>query len=109
MELLDDRRTHVGYLLKDRVMDRYALRDAVRRVHAGEVVVDAALVEALLNRPAVPAALRVLSPRERNVLALMAEGAHRPGHRRAAGRVAEDGRHADPAYLRPPRDRRHTA
>ncbi|MGI5182898.1 response regulator transcription factor [Dactylosporangium sp. CA-152071] len=74
MELLDDGRTHVGYLLKDRVLDRSALRDAVRRVHDGEVVVDGSLVEAMLRRPAVPAALRVLSERERDVLALMAEG-----------------------------------
>ncbi len=74
MELLDDGRTHVGYLLKDRVMDRSTLRVAVRRVHAGDVVVDSALVDALLRKPAVPAALRVLSAREREVLALMAEG-----------------------------------
>jgi DNA-binding NarL/FixJ family response regulator len=70
-ELLQGGRTHVGYLLKDRVMDRSALLGAVWRVHAGEVAVDAALV---MEAPAVPAALAVLSERERQVLELMAQG-----------------------------------
>jgi DNA-binding NarL/FixJ family response regulator len=74
IELLDGGRTHVGYLLKDRVMDHAVLIAAVRRVHAGEVVVDPTLVDALLATAAVPAALAVLSAREREVLALMAEG-----------------------------------
>ncbi|WP_327001733.1 response regulator transcription factor [Dactylosporangium sp. NBC_01737] len=74
MELLDGGRTHVGYLLKDRVMQRATLIDAVRRVGAGEVVVDPALVELLLAAPAVPESLAVLSDREREVLVLMAEG-----------------------------------
>jgi DNA-binding NarL/FixJ family response regulator len=74
MELLDGNETHVGYLLKDRVLDRAALIAAVWRVHAGEVVVDSALVDALLSTPAVPSALAPLSDREREVLALMAEG-----------------------------------
>ena len=74
MELLDGGRTHVGYLLKERVMQRATLIDAVRRVSAGDVVVDPALVELLLAAPAVPEALSVLSDRERDVLVLMAEG-----------------------------------
>ena len=74
MELLDRSHTHIGYLLKDRVMDRSVLIAAVWRVHAGEVVLDPALVNALLETPAVPAALAPLSSRERQVLALMAEG-----------------------------------
>ena len=74
MELLDGSHTHVGYLLKDRVMDRSVLIAAVWRVHAGEVVVDSSLVNALLATPTVPAALAALSARERQVLALMAEG-----------------------------------
>jgi DNA-binding NarL/FixJ family response regulator len=74
MELLQGGRTHVGYLLKDRVLDRSALLAAVWRVHGGEVAVDSALVTALMDAPAVPAALAVLSDREREVLALMAEG-----------------------------------
>jgi DNA-binding NarL/FixJ family response regulator len=74
MELLDGAHSHVGYLLKDRVMRPAALIEAVRRVSAGDVVVDPALVELLLAAPAVPDALAVLSDRERDVLALMAEG-----------------------------------
>ena len=74
MELLHGGQTHVGYLLKDRVMERSTLLAAVWRVHAGEVVVDPALVHALMDAPSVPAALAVLSDRERQVLALMAEG-----------------------------------
>jgi DNA-binding NarL/FixJ family response regulator len=74
MELLQGGRTHVGYLLKDRVMERSTLLAAVWRVHGGEVVVDPALVHALMDAPSVPAALAVLSDRERQVLALMAEG-----------------------------------
>jgi DNA-binding NarL/FixJ family response regulator len=73
-ELLQGGRTHVGYLLKDRVLDRSALLGAVWRVHGGEVAVDSALVSGLMDAPAVPAALAGLSERERQVLALMAEG-----------------------------------
>jgi DNA-binding NarL/FixJ family response regulator len=74
MELLQGGRTRVGYLLKDRVLDHSALLGAVWRVHAGEVAVDAALVSLLMDAPTVPAALAGLSERERQVLALMAEG-----------------------------------
>ncbi|HZG91394.1 MAG TPA: response regulator transcription factor, partial [Pseudonocardia sp.] len=73
MELLAGGRTHVGYLLKDRVLEPEALVAAVRRVHSGEVVVDPGLVESLLTAPQLPPALQVLSTREREVLALMAE------------------------------------
>jgi DNA-binding NarL/FixJ family response regulator len=74
LELLAGSATHVGYLLKDRVLDRAALMAAVWRVCAGEVVVDKDLVASLLGAPRVPAALAMLSPREYEVLALMAEG-----------------------------------
>jgi serine/threonine-protein kinase len=74
MELLEGGRTHVGYLLKDRIMQRATLIDAISRIRDGEVVVDTTLIDALLAAPAVPAALAVLSEREREVLALMAEG-----------------------------------
>lgn len=74
VELLAGGRTHVGYLLKDRILDRSSLLAAVWRVCAGEVVVDPALVESLLNGARPPASLAKLSPREREVLALMAEG-----------------------------------
>lgn len=84
-ELLDGGPSRVGYLLKDRVMDRSTLLVAIRRIHAGEVVVDASLVDSLLRAPAVPAALSGLSDREREVLALMAEGLTDRG---IAGRLA---------------------
>lgn len=73
-ELVAGGRTHVGYLLKDRITDRSSLLAAVWRVHAGEVVVDPALVEALFNAARTPPSLTLLSDRERQVLALMAEG-----------------------------------
>lgn len=64
----------VGYLLKDRLLRVDELQDALARVNAGEVVIDPALVERLMveERPGNP--LDVLSPREREVLALVAEG-----------------------------------
>jgi DNA-binding NarL/FixJ family response regulator len=74
LELLAGEATHVGYLLKDRVLDRAALMAAIWRVLAGEVVVDHDLVTSLLVAPRVPVALAMLSAREYEVLALMAEG-----------------------------------
>jgi DNA-binding NarL/FixJ family response regulator len=73
-ELLADGNTHVGYLLKDALLDGDEVLTAVRRVGAGGVVVDAGLVSALLaaRRPGSP--LDKLSPRERDVIQLMAEG-----------------------------------
>ena len=63
-----------GYLLKDRVLDTQALLDALSRVAAGEVVVEEELVDRLLRRPRADDPLDVLTPREREVLALVAEG-----------------------------------
>jgi DNA-binding NarL/FixJ family response regulator len=62
----------VGYLLKDRVTDVTTFVDAVRRVASGETVVDPKIVKQLLARNSSP--MERLSPRERQVLALMAEG-----------------------------------
>jgi DNA-binding NarL/FixJ family response regulator len=64
----------VGYLLKDRILEPRQLTDAIARVVEGGVVVDPALVTQLLDRPRLPEPLDDLTPREREVLALMAEG-----------------------------------
>ncbi|WP_328630022.1 response regulator transcription factor [Streptomyces lycii] len=63
-----------GYLLKNRVADIGELTDAVKRVGAGETVVDPEVVARLMGRPRVAGGPDVLTPREREVLALMAEG-----------------------------------
>jgi len=62
----------VGYLLKDRIGDITEFVEAVDRVHAGQTVVDPEVVAQLLGRRRDP--LTRLTPREREVLALMAEG-----------------------------------
>jgi DNA-binding NarL/FixJ family response regulator len=74
MQLLHSRAQHVGYLLKDRIADLDTLTSALRRVHAGETVVDPALVTELLEMPRRTDPLEALTDRERQVLALVAEG-----------------------------------
>jgi DNA-binding NarL/FixJ family response regulator len=64
----------VGYLVKDRVQDADHLVAALRRVAAGEVVVDPDVVRRVLLRPRVDDSLDRLTAAERQVLALMAEG-----------------------------------
>lgn len=65
---------HVGYLLKERVLEPQALVDAVLRVVAGECVVDPAVVKALMERRRRRDPLAGLTEREREVLVLVAEG-----------------------------------
>jgi len=74
MRLLDERSERVGYLLKDRIADVAALVDALQRVRAGETVVDPGLVTELLDAPRQADPLAELTRREREVLALVAEG-----------------------------------
>jgi DNA-binding NarL/FixJ family response regulator len=64
----------IGYLLKDRVLDITDFVAALERVAAGHTVVDPALVTQLVGRARVTNPLDQLTPRERDVLALMAEG-----------------------------------
>jgi len=71
-ELLADRRGGVGYLLKERVLNVDQFLDAVRQVAAGGTAMDPEVVAQLLTRRQEPVAS--LTPREREVLGLMAEG-----------------------------------
>jgi DNA-binding NarL/FixJ family response regulator len=64
----------VGYLLKERVTDPAELVDALRRVAGGGLAVDPAVIDALLARRRDVDPLRELTDREREVLALVAEG-----------------------------------
>lgn len=72
-DLLGDREGAIGYLLKDRVADVDEFLDALRRVAGGGTVLDPEVVGQLLVRRRDDP-LRSLTPREREVLALMAEG-----------------------------------
>jgi DNA-binding NarL/FixJ family response regulator len=73
-ELLSESAEGLGYLLKDRVADVDALTDAVRRVGAGGSALDPEVVSQMLGRRRVDDPLDELTPREREVLSLMAEG-----------------------------------
>ncbi len=64
----------VGYLLKDRVLDIDTLVSAIRRVHAGDTVIDSSVVQQLLTRRARPGPLATLTEREHEVLGLVAQG-----------------------------------
>jgi DNA-binding NarL/FixJ family response regulator len=64
----------LGYLLKDQVADEVQLLEAVHRVASGGSVIDPAVVAAMLNAGTARDPLSTLSPREREVLGLMAEG-----------------------------------
>jgi DNA-binding NarL/FixJ family response regulator len=72
--LLQTGTRHVGYLLKDRVEDSDALLDALQRVVAGGSVVDPDIVRRLMGRQRITQTVDQLTPREREVLQLMAEG-----------------------------------
>lgn len=73
-ELLADQAGAVGYLLKDRVFNDDQFTDAVRAVASGGTVMDPEVVGKLLGRRAADEPVTRLSAREREVLALMAEG-----------------------------------
>ncbi|RBY75276.1 DNA-binding response regulator [Geodermatophilus sp. TF02-6] len=73
-ELLADGRGGVGYLLKDRVADLDQLLDALSGVVAGGTVLDPQVVGQLFARRRADDPVRRLTPREREVLALIAEG-----------------------------------
>jgi DNA-binding NarL/FixJ family response regulator len=74
MELLQENAEGVGYLLKDRVSDLKEFADAVRRVGEGGSALDPAVVSRLVGRRREDDPLADLTPREREVLELIAEG-----------------------------------
>jgi DNA-binding NarL/FixJ family response regulator len=74
VRLLEGNDRRVGYLLKDHILQATQLTDAIRRVVEGGVVVDPSLVAQLLERRRRHDPLEHLTPREREVLSLIAEG-----------------------------------
>jgi DNA-binding NarL/FixJ family response regulator len=74
IQLLEDGASGVGYLLKDRVGDVSEVVDAVRRVADGGSVIDPEVVAQLVGRRRARNPIQELTERERQVLALMAEG-----------------------------------
>jgi DNA-binding NarL/FixJ family response regulator len=74
MRLLRENPERSGYLLKERVSDVAVLVDALKRIAEGECVLDPTIVAKLVRRPRDPDPLAELTDREREVLALIAEG-----------------------------------
>jgi DNA-binding NarL/FixJ family response regulator len=74
MRLLEEHPERSGYLLKERVSDLAVLVDALGRIDEGECVLDPTIVARLVGRPREGSPLEELTLRERDVLALMAEG-----------------------------------
>src|SRR5215218_6294310 len=74
LDLLSESTERTGYLLKDRVADIDTFTDAVRRVAGGGSALDPEVVALLLGRRRREDPLEALTPREREVLGLMAEG-----------------------------------
>jgi DNA-binding NarL/FixJ family response regulator len=74
MQLLEQHPERVGYLLKERVFDVAVLIDALRRLGDGETVIDPTIVSRLLGRQRRTDPIQDLTAREREVLALVAEG-----------------------------------
>jgi DNA-binding NarL/FixJ family response regulator len=73
-ELLADRSGGVGYLLKDRIFNVKQFVDAVHQVAGGGTAMDPDVIAQLLTRRTTDEPLATLTPREREVLGLMAEG-----------------------------------
>ena len=74
LELVGDRAEGVGYLLKERVGDLKLFAESVRRVAAGGTALDPQVVQRMVGRRRESSPLDGLTPREREVMALMAEG-----------------------------------
>jgi DNA-binding NarL/FixJ family response regulator len=110
-ELLAGDTAGIGYLLKDRVADVADFLDAVRRVGAGGTALDPEVVAQLLARSRRRDPMAPLSPREREVLGLMAEG--RSNSAIAASLVVNEGtveKHVSNIFTKldlPPADHSH--
>jgi DNA-binding NarL/FixJ family response regulator len=79
LDLVGEHAAGVGYLLKDRVGDLSIFLDAVRRVAAGGSALDPEVVQRMVGRQRHDSPLDELTPREREVVALMAEGRSNQG------------------------------
>ena len=79
LDLVGDRAAGVGYLLKDRVADLHVFLDAVRRVAGGGSALDPEVVQRMVGRRRDDSPIDALTPREREVMALMAEGRSNQG------------------------------
>jgi DNA-binding NarL/FixJ family response regulator len=85
LDLIGEDAGGVGYLLKDRVADAAALADSIRRVADGGSALDPEVVDRMVSRKRRDSQLDGLTTRERQVLALMAEGKSNPGIGEALG------------------------
>jgi DNA-binding NarL/FixJ family response regulator len=79
LDLVGNRADGVGYLLKHRLGDLVTLTDAVRRVANGGSALDSDVVQQMVGRRRVDDPLDTLTPKEREVLSLMAEGRSNQG------------------------------
>ena len=79
LELVGDRAAGVGYLLKERVGDLSLFADSVGRVARGGSALDPEVVQRMVGRRGAASPLDELTPREREVMALMAEGRSNSG------------------------------
>jgi DNA-binding NarL/FixJ family response regulator len=77
--LLADQPERLGYLLKERVGDIAVLLDALRRLTAGECVIDPAIVSRIMRRRRTNSPVDRLTDRERQIMGLMAEGRSNAG------------------------------
>lgn len=79
MELIRDNPTKVGYLLKEKVASAEVLTDAVNRVAAGGMALDPDVIVSLVDRKQAGDPMHALTPKEREVLRLMAQGLSNAG------------------------------